>query len=74
MLCISIGYPELSVEREILKLHRAGEPVEQLQSLLEPSQLESLQQAARNVSVDDSINDYLLAIVTATREHPELTL
>lgn len=74
MLCISIGYPELGFERDILKLHRSGQPVDQLQSVLEPSQLESLQQAASDVQVEDSISDYLLAIITATREHPELTL
>ena len=74
MLCISIGYPELSVARDILKLHRSGEPVDQLQPVMETSQLESLQQAARDVRVDDSISDYLLDIITATRKHPELTL
>lgn len=74
MLCISIGYPDLGVERDILKLHRGGEPGEQLQPVMETAQLKSLQQAAREARVDDSICDYLLAIVTATREHPELTL
>lgn len=74
MLCISIGYPEPEIEREILRTHRAGEPVDQLQPALESSQLEGLHQAVRDVRVDDSISDYLLAIVTATREHPELTL
>ncbi|MDA1166587.1 MAG: MoxR family ATPase [Planctomycetota bacterium] len=74
MLCIEIGYPDLGVERDILKLHRKGEPVDQLEPVLESSQLESLQQTARDVRVDDSISDYLLAIVTATRAHPELTL
>lgn len=74
MLCVSIGYPQPEVEKEILRNHRNGEPVDQIQPVLEASQLESLQQAVRDVRVDDSLSDYLLKIVAATREHPELTL
>ena len=74
MLCIDIGYPELAVEKEILTTHRRGEPVDQLQPVLEVSQLESLQQATRDVRVDDSISEYLLKIVTATRDHSQLSM
>ena len=34
----------------------------------------NLQREARNVRVDDAINDYILDIVHATREHEELSL
>jgi MoxR-like ATPase len=74
MLCIEIGYPELLVEKEILMTHRDGEPVDQLQSVLTLEQLHELQRAVRDVRVEDSINDYLLRIVAATRQHPELSL
>lgn len=74
MLCIEIGYPDLGVEKEILASHREGEPVDALQPVLTLEQLAETQQAVRNVRVDDSINEYLLKIVHATRTHPELTL
>jgi MoxR-like ATPase len=74
MMCIDIGYPELAVEKEILTTHRRGEPVDKLQPVLEVSQLESLQQATRDVRVDDSISEYLLQIVTATRDHSQLSM
>lgn len=74
MLCIDIGYPEPSVEKEILTTHRRGQPVDKLQPVLEVSQLESLQQATRDIRVDDSISEYLLKIVTATRDHSQLTM
>lgn len=74
MLCISIGYPDPVAEREILRSHRQGEPVDGLQPVLDPAQLLQLQQAVREIPVDDAITDYLLRIVTATRSHPELAL
>lgn len=74
MLCISIGYPDPVAEREILRSHRQGEPVDSLQPVLDPPQLLHLQQTVRDIPVDDAITDYLLRIVTATRSHPELAL
>ncbi len=74
MLCIEIGYPDLAVEKDILTSHRSGEPVDQLQPVLSLDRLSQLQQAVRDVHVDDAINEYLLRIVQATRSHPELSL
>lgn len=74
MLCLEIGYPDFAVEKEILTSHRSGEPVDQLQPAMTLDHLLQLQQAVRDVRVDDSINDYLLKIVQATRTHPELSL
>ncbi len=74
MLCISIGYPDSNVEKDILRDHRNGEPVDALEPVLEMAQLEELQRTVREVRVDESISEYLLQIVTATREHAELTL
>ncbi len=73
-LCISIGYPDPRVERDILKKHRDGQPSDKVQSVLDGAQLADLQQQVRQVAVDDSVSDYLLQIVSETRRHPELTL
>jgi len=74
MMCIDIGYPERSTEREVLIQHRSGEPVNTLQPVLTIDQLKLLQQKVRAVRVDDSLTDYILEIVEITRNHPELTL
>lgn len=73
-LCISIGYPDSKVERDILKQHRSGQPSDKVQPVIEGSQLHDLQQQVRQVTVEDSVSDYLLQIVTETRKHPDLTL
>lgn len=73
-LCISIGYPDMEVERRILSQHREGQPVDRLQSVINAKELAALQEEVRAVKVDDTIANYLLQIVSATRTHPELTL
>jgi len=74
MLCVELGYPARDVERAVLTQHRSGEPVDKLQPVISLEQLRGLQQQAREVRVDDSINDYLLDIVAATRSHEQLQL
>jgi MoxR-like ATPase len=74
MLRIEVGYPERESEREVLSRHRDGQPVERLKSVLNGEQLRSIQQSVRSVRVDDSLTDYILDIVAATRSQDELTL
>jgi len=72
LLRTSVGYPEREDELRVLTSHRRGEPVTALRSVITPQQVVALQAAARNVSVDDSIHEYLLDIVDATRRCDEL--
>ena len=74
MLRIEIGYPERESERNVLQRHRDGQPVDRLSAVLSGEQLQSIQQSVRSVRVDDSLNDYILDIVEATRRNEELTL
>ena len=73
MLCINVGYPSRESERQILTSHRDGEPVNTLEAVLDAESVIKLQQAARAVRVEDSINDYMLDLITATRESDDLT-
>ncbi|MBS0204956.1 MAG: MoxR family ATPase [Planctomycetes bacterium] len=74
MLCIEIGYPTREVERNVLTNHRDGEPVDRLKAVLTGDQLRQLQHSARNIRVDDAINDYMLDLIHATRSHEQLQL
>jgi MoxR-like ATPase len=74
MACVEIGYPDREAERQVLISHRGGEPVDKLAMAVSVEQLRTLQAAARQVRVDDSINEYVLDIVAATRKHDELAL
>ncbi|HTM54562.1 MAG TPA: MoxR family ATPase [Pirellulales bacterium] len=72
LLRIGVGYPERDDELQVLASHRAGEPIDSLHAVLEPSQIVALQQGVRQVTVDESINTYLLDIVEATRNCEDL--
>ena len=56
----------------MLDTHRDGEPVDALEPVLDCQQVAALQTAVRQVEVEDSINEYLLDIVQATRRCDEL--
>ncbi len=67
MLRIRMGYPEAEAEKEILRLqdHRPG--VEQIAPVLQARDILAAQQAVADVRMDESLLDYILDIVEATR-------
>src|SRR4051812_9777652 len=72
MIRLKMGYPVRSEERKVLTSHRGGEPVETLTPVLTADDILQLQRVVRNVRVEDSIADYLLDLVHATRKGEDL--
>lgn len=72
LLRIGMGYPSREDERRVLRTHRQGEPVEELHPVVSGEQVLSMQRAVREVRVEDSLYDYLLDLVEATRRSDEL--
>lgn len=70
LMRISIGYPERDVERDVLRTHRDGEPVDELPSVVSIEQMRHAQLVARKVEFEASLVDYLLKIVDSTRITP----
>ncbi len=68
LMRISMGYPGREHDRQILTAHRRSEPVNELQPVIDASQVLQLQAAAREMKVEQSVADYLLDIVHGTRE------
>ncbi len=71
---ISIGYPEVSDELEILSRSEHGTEAAKLESCCTVKDIESLQEQAKNVRVSDEVRDYILRLVTATRNNEFLKL
>jgi MoxR-like ATPase len=67
-----MGYPAREFELQVLTSHRHGEPVDSLQAALDTRQVVELQEAVRQVTVEETLNSYLLDIVLATRNCEEL--
>jgi MoxR-like ATPase len=74
LMRLRIGYPDRAAEKEVLVSHRSGEPVEQLRPVLNHQDIIRLQARVRQVRLEDSLNDYILDLVEATRHHPEIYL
>ncbi len=74
MLCTTVGYPDRDAERQVFNSHRTGEPVDELQAVMTDQQVIGLQQKVREVTVEESVADYILDLVHATRENKELSL
>ena len=72
LLRIAIGYPQRDEELAVLASHRKGEPVDELQPVLEPEQITQLQQAVREVEVSPAMHEYLLDVVETTRRCDDL--
>ncbi|WP_020471562.1 AAA family ATPase [Zavarzinella formosa] len=70
----SVGYPNRAAERDLLKQHREGEPVDHLQPVLNAADIVKLQEHVREVRVSDAIADYVLDIIEATRARSDVTL
>ena len=73
LLRIRIGYPAEADEKRILR--GAGAPVlETLQPVLSAEEVLALQAEAERVKVEESLLEYLTAVVNATRSSPALAL
>jgi MoxR-like ATPase len=74
MLRLRIGYPGVEDEREILRDRERANPLDSLHPVMSGEDILELQRQVAEVSVDDALVDYLMRIVTATRETEMLDL
>ncbi|GIX00865.1 MAG: magnesium chelatase [Pirellulaceae bacterium] len=72
LLRIEVGYPPREVEHELLHSHRQGEPVDDLQPVVTLDEITRWQKRTREIHFDPTLVGYLLDIVHATREAPEI--
>ncbi len=68
MVKLSVGYPNLEEEKEILRRRRTRmQDEEVLYEILKPKQFSPLREAVETVHVDADIENYIAALVQATR-------
>lgn len=71
---ITIGYPTLGEECQILTKFQLSNPLEQLLPVAESADIIELQEEVKNVHVDKTLSNYIVEIVSQTRKHPDVTL
>jgi MoxR-like ATPase len=74
MARISIGYPDETAERQMLRANDRRNPMDELEPVISTTEFAELAAAARAVFVSHAVETYVLAIVGATRDHPEVRL
>jgi MoxR-like ATPase len=73
-LRLTLGYPDYEDERRVVASQRRGHPIEQLGQVVAIRELLVAQEGLGDVHVEDSVGDYILHIVRATRENPDVAL
>jgi MoxR-like ATPase len=74
MLRLRIGYPEAAAEKQILRDREYNDPLDDLASVMSAGEVLELQENVSAVSVDDALVEYLMRIVSATRDSEMLDL
>ncbi|HEY64843.1 MAG TPA: MoxR family ATPase [Caldilineae bacterium] len=71
---LSLGYLDAAEESGMLLNLRRQHPIERLESVVDGRRVPELSQQVWEVHVDDTIRDYIVHLVQATRQHPDLAL
>jgi len=74
LMRVSLGYPEANDEAQILRKLKKQHPIETVAEVVDGTELLELHDLVGDVHVDDSLERYILAVVRATRAHPDVAL
>jgi MoxR-like ATPase len=75
LVLINLGYPSRDDERRIARRHRDGDdPLERVEPIIVPEELLALRRVVSGVLVSDVVEGYVVDLVRATRDHPDLRL
>ncbi len=73
-LALSLGYPAADEELLMLQRNQSGQTLSNLQPCITLEQVKQHQQQCMAVQVERSLQEYMLSLVRATREHPQIRL
>ncbi|MCL4508555.1 MAG: MoxR family ATPase [Chloroflexi bacterium] len=71
---LQIGYPSLAEEVTILGDQQRSHPLSSLEKVVEAEELVAAAEQVREVFVENSLRDYIVRLVHATREHTDVYL
>lgn len=74
MVRLSMGYPDIHSEVEILKGRNANDPMDQVRRVIGCEELLSIQQIVDQIYVHEAVYEYIAKLVLRTREHELIAL
>lgn len=74
MMRLSMGYPSIMAEADLLERVRMTHPLDALQSVTDPETLVRMQASCRDVFIHEKVREYLLQLIRRTRDSTHLSL
>jgi len=74
LMKISLGYPSLAEESDIIQRQAAGHPIDTLKSAIDLAGVTALKEAVRKITVKPALTRYISSLAAATRNHADLIL
>jgi MoxR-like ATPase len=74
LLRVQMGYPDRSVERDILRSRGTGDPIDELSPVIDGATIVRLQQSVDKVRVSEALLDYAMDVIEETRRTPALSV
>jgi MoxR-like ATPase len=74
LIRLSLGYPDLEDEIQIIRNLKKQHPIDALGQVATADELLALSDQISDVHVDETLERYILALVRATRAHPDIAL
>jgi MoxR-like ATPase len=74
LLKLAVGYPTPDDENQILLKLQREHPIGSISQVVDGARLLELQRVVWEVHVDDTVRDYIVRLIHATRQHTDLAL
>lgn len=74
LMSLNLGYPAKTDESEILRSQKEEHPINAISPVLETEDILALQKAVRGVYIEESLVNYILEIVFATRTNSDMVI
>ena len=74
LISLSLGYPKFEDEVLILEREEQGDPLTQIKPVLSPGDILALQELVKQVGVVRPLKEYIIRLLTATRNDPNILL
>jgi len=74
LMKVALGYPDEASENEMLLRFERSDPLDTLESVVQPEDVLAMQADVRTVRVENSVRQYVVNVCRATRRHDDILL
>lgn len=74
LMRLNMGYPKNNEEVEIMNMQVEEHPIDTITPAIGAEEIEKLQKEVTHVHIDNSLKDYIVEIISKTREHGDVYL